>query len=108
MMPELTASTGAPRIATIARPFGLTMGLPGDAAGQIALLRATVRALAEILEPGGVVELPFEWKYAGKLATHPPEPPPIVGHLRRHPWLIPSFYNRIPAPPDHVSRPFVP
>jgi hypothetical protein len=45
MMPELTASTGAPRIAAIERPFGLTLGLPGDASGQLAVLRAALHAL---------------------------------------------------------------
>jgi hypothetical protein len=44
MMPELTASSGAPRIAAIERPFGLTAGLPGDASGQLAVLRAALKA----------------------------------------------------------------
>ena len=61
MIPELTASVGVPRIATIERPFGLTLGSPGDAARQVGVLRATLRALEEISRPNGVVHLPFEW-----------------------------------------------
>ena len=45
MMPELTASAGAPRIAAIEHPFGMTLGRPGDVAGQLAVLRATLRAM---------------------------------------------------------------
>ena len=78
MMPELTASVGAPRIAAIEHPFGLTLGLPGDAARQLAVLRAALRALEEASEPGTVVHLPFEWNSSEKVITHPPEPPPIA------------------------------
>lgn len=99
MMPELTAATGAPRIAAVERPFGLTVGLPGDATGQLAVMRATLQALVAIPEPGGVVDLEFEWSGDAKLDTRPPEPPPIVSYLRRHPWAIPRFFNRIPPDP---------
>ena len=99
MMPELTASTEAPRIAAIEHPFGLTVGLPGDATGQLAVLRATLRALEEIVEPGVVTHLPFEWSPTEKLATHPPETPPIGRHLARHPGLLPRFLNRRPPEP---------
>jgi hypothetical protein len=37
MIPEFTASVGAPRVAGIDYPFGRPMGLPGDQAGQRAL-----------------------------------------------------------------------
>jgi hypothetical protein len=83
-MPEWTAVTGAPRIAAIEHPFGQTMGAPGDAAGQTAVLRAALQALAEIEEPGTVRHLPFRW-------TGPEpeegEPPPIVGAILKRPWL---------------------
>jgi D-proline reductase (dithiol) PrdB len=45
MIPEPTASTGAPRIAAVEHPFGLTLGSPGDVGGQLAVLRATLKAL---------------------------------------------------------------
>jgi hypothetical protein len=48
-----TASTRAPRIAAVERPFGLTVGLPDNAGDQLAVLRATRQALAAISELGG-------------------------------------------------------
>ena len=74
MIPELTASAGAPRIAAIEHPFGMTLGRPGDVAGQLAVLRATLQAMAEMTEPGSVVHLPFEWASTEKLRFGPPEP----------------------------------
>jgi hypothetical protein len=96
MIPELTTSAGAPRIAAIEHPFGVTVGRPGDAAGQVAVLRAALRALESIAEPGGVVHLPFEWPSAEKRAFDPPVAPPIAQYLLRHPWAIPQFLNRTP------------
>lgn len=91
MMPELTASVGAPRIAAIEHPFGLTLGLPGDAARQLDVLRSTLRALEEISQPGGVVHLPFEWNATKKVKMYPPEPPPIVQYLHRRPGTFRGF-----------------
>ncbi len=96
MIPELTASAGAPRIAAIEHPFGMTLGPPGDAAGQLAVLRAALRAMEAMAEPGGVVHLPFEWTSTEKLALDPPVAPPIARYLVRHPWALPRFLNRTP------------
>jgi len=96
MIPELTASAGAPRIAAIEHPFGMTLGRPGDVAGQLAVLRATLQAMAEMTEPGSVVHLPFEWASTEKLRFGPPEPPPIAHYLVRHPWDLPRFLSRTP------------
>ena len=96
MIPELTSSAGAPRVAAIEHPFGLTFGLPGDAARQLAVLRASLRALEEISRPGATVHLPFEWNPSEKINTHPPEPPPIARYLMRHPWHLPKFMSRTP------------
>jgi len=96
MMPELTKSGGAPRIAAIEQPFGLPLGLPQDAVRQLAVLRATLRALEEISQPSTIVHLPFEWDSREKLNIHPPEAPPIARFLRRHPWYVPKFLNRTP------------
>ena len=71
MMPELTMSCGVPRIAAIEQPFGLTLGLPHDAARQLAVLSGTLQALEEISQPGTVVHLPFEWDAGEKLNTLP-------------------------------------
>ena len=96
MMPELTTSVGVPRIAAIEHPFGLTLGLPGDVARQLAVLRPALRALEEVSQPGTVVHLPFEWNSSEKLNIYPPEAPPIARFLRRHPWYIPKFLSRTP------------
>jgi D-proline reductase (dithiol) PrdB len=108
MIPELTASVGVPRIAAIEHPFGLTLGLPGDSLRQLEVLRATLRALEEISQPGSVVNLPFEWECGDKLNMYPPELPPLVRYLRRHPWHFLNFLNRtppqIPAFPGGPAR----
>ena len=96
MMPDLTQSVGVPRIAAIEQPFGLTLGPPGDTERQLGVLRATLRALEEISQPGTVVHLPFEWDSSEKLDIYPPETPPIARFLRRHPWYIARFLNRTP------------
>ena len=100
-IPDLTASVSAPRIAAIEYPLGRTMGRPGDAEGQRAVLAATLQAVEEIDTPGGIVHLPFEWPEPPKQArTHPAEPPPIAKHLQRHPWQIPNLLSRtVPGEP---------
>jgi hypothetical protein len=105
MMPELTASVGVPRIAAIEHPFGLTLGLPGDAARQLAVLRATLRALEGASQPGTVVHLPFDWNSSEKLNLYPPELPPIARFLRRHPWYVPKFLSRIPPEATEQAGP---
>jgi hypothetical protein len=59
-VPALTASVSVPRIAAIVYPLGRTLGQPGDSAGQMAVLEATLRALEIIQSPGEVVHLPLE------------------------------------------------
>ena len=94
-VPDLTASLSVPRVAAIAYPLGRTLGQPGDAAGQTAVLRATLAALASIQAPGGVVHLPFEWPEPPKLVrNHPPEDPPIARYLARNPWFLPRLLSR--------------
>lgn len=100
MIPALTASAGAPRVAAIEHPFGVTLGRAGDAAGQLAVLRAALRAMEEITEPGGVVHLPFKWTSTDKLSFDPPAAPPIAHYLMRHPWALPRFLNRTPPVSD--------
>ena len=105
MMPELTTSVGVPRMAGIEHPFGLTLGRPGDAVRQLAVLRATLRALEEISQPGTVMHLPFEWDRGEKLNIHPPETPPIARFLRRHPWYVAKFLNRTPPEVSEQAAP---
>ena len=98
-IPAVTESVGVPRMAAIEYPLGRTLGMPGDAAGQMAVLRAVLDALVAIDQPGGRVNLPFEWPESKREArAHPTEPPPISAHLRTHPWHLPNLLKReIPA-----------
>lgn len=88
-----------PRVAAIEYPLGRTLGQPGDAAGQMAVLRATLDAFETIDQPGGIVNLPFEWPELPKqVENHPPEDPPIGRYLQRHPWFLPKLLARdVPA-----------
>ena len=73
--------------------MGRTLGKPGDREGQLAVLRAALKALETIDRPGGRVDLPFEWieendRHKSK------EMPPIASYLVRHPWQLPRLINR--------------
>lgn len=92
--PDLTAAVCAPRIAAIEYPFGLTVGLPGDSAGQLAALRATLAAVQEMKVSGSVRHLPFALPQNANLNTHPPGRPPIVKYLAKHPWHVPNLWRR--------------
>jgi hypothetical protein len=92
-IPDLAVSVSAPRIAAIEYPLGRTLGQPGDAVGQKAVLCATLDALETIHTPGGVAQLPFEWT-ADDGRSEPPETPPIVKLVQRNPWLLPRLLRR--------------
>lgn len=100
MIPDFTRSVGSPRIATISYPMAHPLGAPGDREGQMAVLKATLRALEEAGEPGAVIELPFEWpERRSQIHTEPDEPPPIVKLLSRRPWLVAKLLSGdIPEP----------
>lgn len=94
-IPDLTASVGVPRVAGLLYPQGRPLGQPGDAAGQRAVLRATLDAAAAITTPGEVRHLPFTWpEPARKTVTLPDVNPPIASYLRRHPWHYPRLLAR--------------
>ncbi|UCC86513.1 MAG: hypothetical protein JSV81_16930, partial [Anaerolineales bacterium] len=57
-IPDLTAAVSVPRLAAIEHPLRYLLGQPGDPEGQRAVLRATLRALAEMTEPGSLTHLP--------------------------------------------------
>ena len=79
----------------VEHPNGVTLGPPGDAARQAAVLRGTLKALFDISEPGGLIHLPFTWPdYAEDLETEPEQAPPIVGAIVRRPWLFRRLLNR--------------
>jgi hypothetical protein len=94
MLPAFTRIVGTPRVAGLAYPFGRCFGMPGDAEGQRAVVRASLKALQVIEGPGGAVQLPFVWpgplaKARGKLK----EPPPIARLLQQKPWLLLKFLH---------------
>lgn len=88
-IPDLTASVGSPRMAGVEHPPGRTLGQPGNANGQRAVLRATLAALVSISKPGEVVNLPFEWpEPPSTVRFEPQKPPPIIRLIRQRPWLF--------------------
>lgn len=100
MIPDLTRAVGTPRLAGIAHPMSRPLGRPGDAAGQRAVLRATLALLESASVPGAYIELPFDWPEspaAARNASKGVPPPPIVELLARKPWLLVDLYSgRIP------------
>jgi hypothetical protein len=73
----------------------MTVGVPGDATGQLSTLRATMNALVQIKSPGEIIHLQFEWEDPNpRLRTHPSVPPPITTYLKSHPFQFLSFMKR--------------
>jgi hypothetical protein len=94
-VPDLTAAVSVPRVAAIEYPLGRPFGQPGDQEGQMAVLRATLQAVAEMDTPGSIEHLAFEWSEPPRKArSHPSQPPPIAKYLRRHPWALPRLLRR--------------
>ena len=95
MIPEFTASVGAPRVAGIEFPFGRPLGLPNDQAGQRAVLHATLEVVSHACAPGTVIQLPFHWLQSPRDArADPPIPPPIVQLVKHKPWLAVKLLAR--------------
>lgn len=59
---SMTDALPAPRNVFVRFRLGQVFGEPGNVAQQQALVRAMLRAVSEIREPGGVIELPYRWK----------------------------------------------
>lgn len=89
MIPELTVGAGVPRVAAVAHPMGRPMGLPGDADGQRAVLRAMLQLLVDARPPETLAYLPFVWpEPLAKARAGPSEPPPIAKLIMKKPWLL--------------------
>ena len=58
---DITARIQPPRSAFLNYPVGNSTGQAGDAAGQRDILRAALSIAEDNLEPGTIVDLPFEW-----------------------------------------------
>ncbi len=93
MIPAFTRAVGVPRLAGVAHPMSRPMGRPGDAAGQRAVLAATLDVLATARTPDTYVELPFTWPESPAQARKGADvQPPIAQLLARKPWLLPRLY----------------
>jgi hypothetical protein len=94
-VPDLTCSVSVPRLAAIEHPLGYLLGQPGDEAGQLAVLRATLQAVEEMKVAGSMIQLAFVWPEAARrLNAKPPQMPPIAKYLIRHPWQIHNLFAR--------------
>jgi hypothetical protein len=96
MIPDLTRAVGVPRLAGISYPMGRPLGLPHDADGQRAVLRATLELLETARGPDTYVELPFQWPESPAQARNASKdlpPPPIVELLKKKPWLLVNLYS---------------
>jgi hypothetical protein len=58
---DITAAVRPPRAAYVHHPLGLETGVPGDRAGQRAIVRAALEAAVSMTRPGGILPLPFRW-----------------------------------------------
>jgi D-proline reductase (dithiol) PrdB len=96
-MPEISTSVGSPRVVGIGYPGSLPFGLPGDAEGQRAVLRASLESAAALTDPGARVDLTFEWPQANRVPK-PPKPPPIATAIMKRPWLFMNLVSgKIPG-----------
>jgi hypothetical protein len=94
-IPDLTEAVGVPRLVGIEYPFGRTVGEPGDAKGQMGVVRSMVTALESMTTPGSVEHLPLVWPQSKEEArSRPPEPPPIAIYLQKHPWHARRLFSR--------------
>ena len=96
MIPALTRAQGVPRLAGISYPLSLPLGAPGDADGQLSVLKETLQVLDTATSPDAYVELPFQWPQTPAQARKETElhpPPPIVDLLKRKPWLLAKLYS---------------
>jgi len=84
MMPYWAEKVGAPRTLAVEHPFGQTLGQPGDAAGQMRVIRQALDVLETAVTPGTIVHSPETWPIDQKeayKAWQPPEPSPIIAEL---------------------------
>lgn len=84
MMPFWAEKVGAPRALAVEFPFAHTLGHPGDAQGQLQVIRQALEVLATASTPGTIVHSPEVWPIAPKEAMQswqPREPSPIVKTL---------------------------
>ena len=85
MMPYWAERVGVPRALAVEHPFGQTLGMAGDAAGQIAIIKQALHILETADKPGTIEHWPEPWPVEAEVAIaawQPPEPSPIIAHLK--------------------------
>jgi hypothetical protein len=87
MMPYWAERIGVPRTLAVEHPFGQTLGMAGDKAGQLNVIRQALHLLETAKEPGSIKHWDQPWPVeteAAIAAWQPPEPSPIIAHLKPH------------------------
>lgn len=59
---QYTEKVKPPRAVFLKWPFGHPLGEPGNMAQQRAVMKKAFEALYAIEEPGGIIDLPWQWK----------------------------------------------
>ncbi len=62
LIPHITYGTCVPRAVSLRFPLGNPTGEPHQPEQQTIILKAILKALVDIKEPGTIVELPFRWR----------------------------------------------
>ena len=62
LKPDVAQGTGAPRAMRIRFPMGNPMGEPGKPAQQRRILLSALEVMAQLREPGLMVEMPYRWR----------------------------------------------
>ena len=62
---DITEKVKPPRACFLDYPLGNSVGIPGDAANQRAILQAALESLPRFTQPGQIVDLPFRWPEPG-------------------------------------------
>jgi hypothetical protein len=62
LKPEVTERMNLPRAAYVRFPYGNALGMPGNSEQQREIMKAALRLVAELEEPGLIVKLPFRWQ----------------------------------------------
>ncbi|MBI2305204.1 MAG: hypothetical protein HYU86_10745 [Chloroflexi bacterium] len=58
---DITSLVKPPRSVFLDFPLGRQTGKPFDRELQLSIVKAALRALETIIEPGGILQLPYEW-----------------------------------------------
>ena len=80
-MPFWAEKIGLPRTLAVEFPFAHTLGQPGDATGQMRVIRQALEVLETAETPGTIVHSPETWPLPQKEAYkdwQPEEPSPVI------------------------------